>query len=81
MKAMELYSSRVFLPSRPIGGIGDASSDLFTLEGSTDFVWFDADQEESFWAPQPARQTEQQILPPATIAPSVPAELPDATKH
>jgi hypothetical protein len=76
MMAEELYASRVFSPAKPIGGTGEESSNLFTLEGSTDFTWFAADQEESFWFPQPIRQTPEKILPPDRRSPPDASEPP-----
>lgn len=64
MTTTEFNASRIYSPSRPIGGLGESSSDLFAIEGLTNFNWFDADQEEFFWIPHLARQIQHHILPP-----------------
>jgi hypothetical protein len=75
MITAKLQSSGVYIPSRPFGGFGESTPNLFILEGFTDYNWFDADQEESFSSPDPVPQKEEQFLQPFPKSPSKPSIL------
>jgi hypothetical protein len=65
---MNTLFSAQFHPTREVGGLGKSSSDLFFIDGATDFRWLDAAQNETAWAPFEAPQSETIILPPTRFS-------------
>lgn len=62
------YPSAEFHPIRDVGGASQESSDLFLVEGSTDYKWVSAEQEYTDWIPFDAPQSQGiTVLPPIAL--------------